>query len=142
MCLATQSCPTLCRPMDCSPPSASVHGDSLGKNTAVGSHAFLQRIFSTQGLNPGLLYFRQILYHLSYQGSPLLNSREFDFRALVIGLHFSSEPLNSIFLEFVINISSEGSMSTSQILSFIFPSLLLLFLSLSPNQKGGNEVNL
>ena len=25
-CLVTQSCPTLCDPMDCSPPSSSVHG--------------------------------------------------------------------------------------------------------------------
>ena len=25
---------------------------------------------STQGLNPGLLHCRRILYHLSYQGSP------------------------------------------------------------------------
>ena len=24
--LVTQSCPTLCTPMDCSPPSSSVHG--------------------------------------------------------------------------------------------------------------------
>ena len=27
-------------------------------------------LFETQGLNPGLLYFRPILYHLSHQGSP------------------------------------------------------------------------
>ena len=32
------SCPTLCNPMDCSPPGSSVHGDSLGKNTGVGCH--------------------------------------------------------------------------------------------------------
>ena len=34
--------PTLCSPMDCSPPSASVHGDSPGQNTEVGCHALLQ----------------------------------------------------------------------------------------------------
>ena len=27
-CLVTQSCPTLCDPMDCSPPGSSVHGTS------------------------------------------------------------------------------------------------------------------
>ena len=27
-------------------------------------------IFPTQGSNPGLLHHRQILYHLSHQGSP------------------------------------------------------------------------
>ena len=40
--------------------------DSPGKNTGVGRHALLQGIFSTQGLNLGLLCLlncRQILYH-------------------------------------------------------------------------------
>ena len=50
-----QSCPTLCDPMDCSPPGSSVHGDSPGKNSEVGCHA-LQRIFLTQGSNPRLLH--------------------------------------------------------------------------------------
>ena len=40
------------------------------KNTGVGCHALLQGIFSTQGSNQGLLHCRQILYHLSHQGSP------------------------------------------------------------------------
>ena len=56
--------------MDCSPPGSSVHGDSPGKNTAVGCHALLQGIFITQELNPGLPHCRQILYHLSHQGNP------------------------------------------------------------------------
>ena len=34
------------------------------------SHFLLQGIFPTQGSNPGLLHFRQILYHLSHQRSP------------------------------------------------------------------------
>ena len=62
---------TLCDPVDCSPPGSSVHGDSPGKNTGVGCHTFLQGIFQTQGSNPGLLYCRHILYHLSHQGSPI-----------------------------------------------------------------------
>ena len=32
----------------------------------MGCHALLQGIFPTQGLNPGLLHCRQILYHLSH----------------------------------------------------------------------------
>ena len=56
---------TLRDPMDCSPPGSSGHEDSLGKNTREGCHAFLHGIFPTQGLNPGLLYCRQILYCLS-----------------------------------------------------------------------------
>ena len=43
--LTTHSCPTLCDPMDCSPPGSSVHGDSPSKNTGVGCHAFFQGIF-------------------------------------------------------------------------------------------------
>ena len=44
---------------------------SPGKNTGVGCHSLARGIFLTQGLNPGLLHYRQILYHLSLQGSPL-----------------------------------------------------------------------
>ena len=39
LCLVTQSCLTLCDPMDCSLPGSSVHDDCLGKNTGVGYHA-------------------------------------------------------------------------------------------------------
>ena len=42
LCLVVQSCPTLCKPMDCSLPGFSAHGDSTGKNTGVGCHAFPQ----------------------------------------------------------------------------------------------------
>ena len=35
----------------------------------MGSHSLLQGIFLTQGLNPGLLHRRQILYGLRHQGS-------------------------------------------------------------------------
>ena len=55
LCLVTQLCPTLCNPMNCSPPGSSVHGDSPGKNTGVGCHALLQGIFLTHGSDPGLL---------------------------------------------------------------------------------------
>ena len=51
--------------MDYSLPGSSVHGDSPGKNTGVDCHAL-----PTQGSNPGLLYCRRILYHLSHQGNP------------------------------------------------------------------------
>ena len=51
--------------------------NSPGQNTGVGSHSFLQGIFPTQGLNPGLLYCSQILYHLSHQE----NSRRLEWVA-------------------------------------------------------------
>ena len=46
--------------------------DFPGMNTGVGCHFLLQGIFPTQGSNPGLPHCRQTLYHLSYQGSPIL----------------------------------------------------------------------
>ena len=106
--LVTQLSPTLCDPMDCSPPGYSIHGilqarilaaaaaaatkslqscltlcdprdgthqaplsmGASGKNTAVGCHFLLQGIVLTQGSNPRLPHCRQILNHLSHQGSP------------------------------------------------------------------------
>ena len=46
--------------------------NSPGKNTRVGCYSLPQGTFLTQGLNPGLLHFRQILYCLRNQGSILI----------------------------------------------------------------------
>ena len=59
LCLVTQSCLTLCDPVDCSPPGSSVHGIFQTRITGVGCHALLQGIFLMQGLNPRFL---QILH--------------------------------------------------------------------------------
>ena len=40
------------------------------KNTGLGSLSLLQEILPTQRSNPGLLYYRQILYQLNHKGSP------------------------------------------------------------------------
>ena len=55
-----------CYLIDCSLPGLSAHEIFPGKNTGVDCHFLLQRIFPTQGLNPGLLHCRQILYQLRY----------------------------------------------------------------------------
>ena len=44
--------------------------NSPGQNTGVSCHVPLQGTFPTQGSNPGLLHYRQILYPLSHQESP------------------------------------------------------------------------
>ena len=44
--------------------------NSPGQNTGVDSLSLFQGIFQILGLNPGLLHCRQILYQLSYEGSP------------------------------------------------------------------------
>ena len=59
----TQSCLTLWNPMD-----YTNHG--ILQNTGLGSFSLLQGIFLTQELNQGLPHCRQILYQLSYEGSP------------------------------------------------------------------------
>ena len=69
VCFVAQSCPTLCDPMNCSPPGFSVQGDSPGKNTGVGCHALLEGMFPIQGSSPGLPHCRQILYCLSHKGT-------------------------------------------------------------------------
>ena len=66
------------------PDSLQPHGlyrpwNSPGQNTGVGSLSLLQGIFPTQGLNPGLQSCRQILYQLSYQGSPALRKVHIHF---------------------------------------------------------------
>ena len=64
----TQSCPTRCDTMDYSPPGSSVHEISQARILERVAMPFSRG--STQGLNPGLLHCRQILYRLSHQGSP------------------------------------------------------------------------
>ena len=61
----TQSCLTLCNPYGLYSP-----WNSPGQNTGVGSLSLPQRIFLTQGSNPGLSHCRQILYQQSHKGSP------------------------------------------------------------------------
>ena len=84
MCLVTQLCQTLFYPM-CSLPGSSVHGYSPGKITAL-----LQGIFPTQGLNPGFLHCRWILYYLSHQGSLIF----------LMGFFFLSSQSSLIFILF------------------------------------------
>ena len=82
--LVTQSCSTLCDPMDYSPPGSSVHGDSPGKSTGLDCHALLQGIFPTQGLNLGLWHCRQILYCYEPSGKPYSLLREVQIRVVFL----------------------------------------------------------
>ena len=67
--LITQSCPTLCDPMNCSPPGSSPW-NFPGKSTGVGCHFLLQGIFLTQGSNPGLQHCGQTLLQSEPPGKP------------------------------------------------------------------------
>ena len=55
---------TLCDPMDWSLPGFSVH--AILQARIQECHFLFQGIVPTQGLNPGLLHCRQILYQLSH----------------------------------------------------------------------------
>ena len=68
-CLAAKSCPTLCDPMDCSPPGFPVHGISPGKNIGVGCHFLPQGLLLTQRSNSYFLPWQVDSLPLSHQGS-------------------------------------------------------------------------
>ena len=109
-------------PMDCSPPWSSVHRDSPGQNTGLGCHALLQGLFPTQGLNLGFPHFRQILYHLSHQGSP----RILEYMCILFLLQGN----------FPTQESNQGVLHCRQILqqlSYLGSSFTLLISLLSPN---------
>ena len=67
--LDAQSRPAFCDPVNFSSPGSSVHGILPGKNIGLDCHSPLQLPFS--GIEPGLLYYRQILYQLSHRRSPI-----------------------------------------------------------------------
>ena len=62
--LVAQSCPTLCNPMDCSPPGFFV---CVIPQAGVGCHSLLQRIFPPQGSNTGLLHCSKFFYCLTHK---------------------------------------------------------------------------
>ena len=61
---------TLCYSVDCSSPGSYIHGILQARILEWVAISFSRGFFSTQGSDPGLPHFRQILYHLSHQGSP------------------------------------------------------------------------
>ena len=66
------------RPHGLSPSRLLCPWNSSVKNTAVGS------VSLPTGLpDPGLLHFRQILYHMSYQGSPFMRNERQSFSSTV-----------------------------------------------------------
>ena len=68
----TQSCLTLCDPMDCSPPGSFVHGILQARILDWGAIPFSRDLLipGDQRSNPSLLHYRQDFYHLCHQESP------------------------------------------------------------------------
>ena len=61
-----QSCVTLCDLMDCSLPGFSICGIFQARVLEWVAISFSRRSSQTQGLNPGLLHCRQMIYPLSH----------------------------------------------------------------------------
>ena len=64
--LVTQTRPTLCDPMDCSPLGSSVHGTFQARILEWIAISFSKGSSQSKDLNPGFLHCRQNLYHLSH----------------------------------------------------------------------------
>ena len=96
---------------------------SPSKNTGVDCHSLLQGIFLTQGLNPGLLHCRQILYHLSHQGNPSM------FLVLNIPCFFLPHYLSV----FVYTVSRTQSKEVGTLIQACLGTLLVPYLWLFEN---------
>ena len=92
----TQSCPTLCSPMDYSSPGSSVHG--ILQTMGAVSYSLPQGIFPTQGLNPGFPHCRKIFFFfLPYEPiGKAINSRGMTFRSFAKGLVIALSFLDSV----------------------------------------------
>ena len=76
-----QSGPTLCDPMDYSPPVSSVNRDSPGKNTGVGCHTLFQGILPTLLLSVACFWHNLVLVIL--YGSSRMGLCNHSWRGLI-----------------------------------------------------------
>ena len=70
LCFITQSCPTLCDPLDYSPPGFSIHGVSPGKNTWVGSNTLFQNLILLLSKSFSGFFLKHRLVNLIIFGLP------------------------------------------------------------------------
>ena len=71
--MRAQSCPTLCFPMDCSPPGSSIHEIFQARILEWVTMSFSRASSQPRDQTLVLLHRGQTLYHLSHQGSPNIN---------------------------------------------------------------------
>ena len=74
---------------------APLSWDSPGQNTGVDCHSLLQRIFLTQGSNPGPLLYRQIFYLLSYREElcVCIQLENIGWRGIISSLKYAKQTL-------------------------------------------------
>ena len=71
-CLVIKSCPTLCNPMDCSPPDSSVHGISQGRILEWVTISYSRDSSRTRDQTHISYVGRRILYHWATKETPWL----------------------------------------------------------------------
>ena len=97
-CLVAKSSPTLCNPMDYSPPGSSVHGISQARILECVATAFFSgssRSFLLQGSNPCLLHWQADSWPLSHQRSPNRWTDGCISAGICIPMHWVSGPVFS-----------------------------------------------
>ena len=72
-----QSCPTLCNPMDCSPPGSSIHGVFQARVLEWVAISFSRGSSQPWRTNPGLPHRGQTLYRLSHKSLHQLFNQHF-----------------------------------------------------------------
>ena len=133
MCVCVCVCVCVCFSLSVVSNSLRPHGpvrllcpwNSLGKNTGVSCHSLFLGIFTTQGLNPGLLHCRQILYCLSHQWRPRgLKSSVFPCQEANKGFFITISLWIFITRESLQGYSKHGSWLYLQGLSLLLDSLM------------------
>ena len=114
--------------------------NSPGQNTRVGSLFLLQGIFPTQGLNPGLLHCRRILYQLSHQGRPIFiafcsNFMEINYSPTA--LRILNVALKLLFLECLLLLNCFLIFLVSFMLRILLKYLIIIFKLETPRTPEG-----
>ena len=126
----TQSCPTLCNPMDCSPPASSVHGISQARVLEWVAIAFSRKFhvtFCQIGIE-FVLFFSHVLVLSEAQRmskmhlmSPMIrnNTMESLHETLQWLLFYSKKKKNTKFLCWFVRITSWPPFSSSSLLQSV-----------------------
>ena len=116
-------------PYDNKPTRLLCTWNSPEKDTEVGSHSLLQGIFLTQGSNLGLLYWRQILYNLSYQGSRLKWTIQIQFTYSIM---YPFKMCNSFWVLTNILLWNSHKIQDTMFILHQIVSLLIIQMNLTP----------
>ena len=106
--------------------------NSPGPNTGVGSLSLLQRIFPNQRSNIGLPHCRQIIYQLSYKGSPRIPewvAYPFSSGSSTQELNWGLLPCKRILYQLNIGYISKDDFKEPRLLDFPIPRKVLSSLT-------------